>query len=296
MPVFVKFWGTRGSIPTPGPRTERYGGNTSCVEIRAGDTTLICDGGTGLRELGEDLFRRHPKGGIRLHMFFSHPHWDHIQGFPFFGPAYAPTNTLFVYGTAKKDEHIHSLLSGQMKSAYFPVDFKDLGARITAAECDEEGTEIDGVRVFAHPQRHPGGSLGYRFEFDGTVVVYATDIELDQLLEDPALPERSPHLLRELPAALVEAVADADLLICDSQYTDAEYPKKVGWGHPRASTAVDLAVQAGVKQLALYHHDPMHSDIDVEKKVTQAQQRADRFDSDLFVFAAREGVELKLGE
>jgi ribonuclease BN (tRNA processing enzyme) len=126
-------------------------------------------------------------------------------------------------------------------------------------------------------------------------VVYATDIELDQLLEDPALPERSPHALRVLPEALVNRVRGADLLICDSQYTDAEYPKKVGWGHPRASTAVDLAVQAGVKQLALYHHDPMHSDVEVDKKVGLGQTRAQRHGAALTVFAAREGVELKVG-
>jgi len=294
MAIFVKFWGTRGSIPTPGPRTERYGGNTSCVELRAGDAILICDGGTGLRELGEALARRHPAGGMRLHLFFSHPHWDHIQGFPFFGAAYAPSNTLFVYGTAKQDQHIHSLLSGQMKSAYFPVDFEDLGARISPRECGPEPSEIDGVQVTAFAQKHPGGSLGYRFEQEGKVVVYATDIELDQLLEDPSLPERSPQALRVLPEALVNRVRGADLLICDSQYTDAEYPKKVGWGHPRASTAVDLAVQAGVRQLALYHHDPMHSDGEVEKKANLGQTRARQHGSDLTVFAAREGVELKI--
>jgi len=129
MALFVKFWGTRGSIPTPGPRTQRYGGNTSCVEIRAENTVIICDGGTGLRELGVDLLRRSEGQPLTLHLFLSHVHWDHIQGFPFFQPAYMPKHTLFIYG---QDDKIHQLLSGQMQSAYFPVNFTELKAHIVA--------------------------------------------------------------------------------------------------------------------------------------------------------------------
>lgn len=294
MPLFVKFWGTRGSIPTPGPRTERYGGNTSCVELHTESTTAICDAGTGIRELGEELFRRGAGSGLTLHLFFSHPHWDHIQGFPFFGPAYDPASTLYVYGTAKRDQHIHSLLSGQMQSAYFPVDFRDLGAQIVAREVQRQPTLIGDLNVSCFEQTHPGGSLGYRFEHDGRSVVYATDHELDQLLPDPKLPLTEPNALRKLPAAVVASTRGADLLIADSQYRDHEYVKKVGWGHPRATTVVDLAVQAGVKQVALFHHDPMHSDEMVDEKVEQCAARAKRLGSKLKVFPAREGVELEI--
>jgi phosphoribosyl 1,2-cyclic phosphodiesterase len=294
MPVFVKFWGTRGSIPTPGPRTQRYGGNTSCVEIRTGEALAICDGGTGLRELGTDLAQR-PNVPKTMHLFFSHPHWDHIQGFPFFGPAYAKSNTLHVYGTAKKGEHIHSLLSGQMRSSYFPVDFKDLGANIVASACGEEPIEIGDLSVLAFNQTHPGGSIGYRFEHADAHIAYATDHELDVTLLDAEMPERDPNALRKFPAPLIEAIQGVDLLIADAQYTDQEYPSKRGWGHPRATTVVDLAVQAGVRQLALYHHDPMHSDEEVEAILADCAERAKEHGSDLEVFAAREGVELKFG-
>ena len=144
MGFYVKFWGTRGSIPTPGYSTQKYGGNTSCVEVRVNDQIYICDGGTGLRELGEDILRRenHPK---MFHMFLSHSHWDHIQGFPFFGPAYIPAYKLVVYGTDEGDSRIHDLLSGQMSSDYFPVDFSELQGQIVSDFLGKGGRSLDGV-------------------------------------------------------------------------------------------------------------------------------------------------------
>ena len=136
-PAFVRFWGTRGSIPTPGHKTRRFGGNTSCVEIRVGDLELVCDGGTGLRELGLDLLQR-GRQKIEAHFFFSHMHWDHIQGFPFFVPAYGPDSELFVYETSAGDDRVQKLLHGQMRSEYFPVEFGDLGARITARHFEQD--------------------------------------------------------------------------------------------------------------------------------------------------------------
>jgi phosphoribosyl 1,2-cyclic phosphodiesterase len=228
-------------------------------------------------------------------MVFSHFHWDHIQGFPFFGPAYAPTNTLNVYGPTKEDRNIHDLLSGQMRSTYFPVRFTDLGAKIIAKDLDSSGTDVDGVRVNLFEQVHPGGSLAFSFEQNGVKVVYATDNEIDQVIVPPKAGAKTKERLRQLPKGLVDFCKGADLLICDAQYTDDEYAKKVGWGHPRATTVVDLAVQAEVKQLALSHHDPMHSDADVEAKVAMCNERALKHTKDLVVFGAREGLELKLG-
>ncbi len=290
--LFVRFWGVRGSIPTPGPRTRRYGGNTSCVEVRAGDTLLVFDAGTGMRELGLHLLRSRPKE-LTVHLFLSHPHWDHIQGFPFFGPAYVESTTLYVYGP-KGDDKNYQLLSGQMANAYFPVRFADLGANIVARSFTGTSVKAGELRVKSFGQKHPGGSMGFRVEHGDKSVVFATDSELDQQLIDPTIVTRDPEALRELPDELVQAVQGADLLIADAQYTDAEYPTKVGWGHPRATTVVDLAAQAGVRQLALTHHDPMHSDREVDLMVLECQERAAAHGVELEVFGAREGVTMKV--
>lgn len=292
MAAFVKFWGTRGSIPTPGHRTRRYGGNTSCVEIRVDDALFVCDGGTGLRELGLDLLGR--GGDVSAHLLFSHTHWDHIQGFPFFTPAYLPGSTLHVYDVKKEDHRIQRLLLGQMKSEYFPVGFGDLGASIRFADLDGGTKTIEGVEITHLEQNHPGTSFAYSFTKAGLKVVYATDSELDQRIVNHEAAARDPDRLRELPDDIVRLVADADLLIADGQYTDEEYPRKVGWGHARASTVVDLAVQAGVRQLAIFHHDPMHSDDDLDLAIDGCRKRAQRLGSSAVVFGAREGVELKL--
>ncbi len=290
--IFVRFWGVRGSIPTPGPRTRRYGGNTSCVEVRVGDDLLVFDAGTGMRELGVHLLKARTKE-LTVHLFLSHPHWDHIQGFPFFGPAYVDSTTLYVYGP-KGDDKNYQLLSGQMANAYFPVRFSDLGANIVSRSFSGTSVKAGEVKVKCFGQKHPGGSMGFRVENGAKSVVFATDSELDQVLLDPDIVKRDPEALRELPDDLVSAVKGADLLIADAQYTDSEYLQKIGWGHPRATTVVDLAVQAGVRQLALTHHDPMHSDRDVDLMVLECQERAESLGVELEVFGAREGITLKV--
>jgi phosphoribosyl 1,2-cyclic phosphodiesterase len=295
MPIFVRFWGVRGSIPTPGPKTRRYGGNTSCVEIRNDDTLIVCDAGTGLRELGVALLRTPPKTGLTVHLFLSHPHWDHIQGFPFFGPAYLKNTTLYVYCPAG-DQQNYRLLSGQMANAYFPVGFSDLGAKIVPRNFEGDTVKAGSFTVRCFQQKHPGGSLGFRFDHNGASVVYATDAELDQQLDKPQLAETNPGQARKLPADLVRAVKGTDLLICDAQYLDEEYVQKTGWGHPRATTCVDLGGQGKVKQLALTHHDPMHSDMQVDLKVAMCSERAESLGYTMQVFGAREGIELKVGE
>jgi phosphoribosyl 1,2-cyclic phosphodiesterase len=293
MAIFVRFWGVRGSIPTPGPRTRRYGGNTSCIEVRSESTLCIFDAGTGLRELGVALMRSPPPDGLNIHLFLSHPHWDHIQGFPFFSPAYHASTTLWVYGQ-EGDAKDYQLLSGQMNNAYFPVQFSDLKAKVVQKSFKDDKVEVGDFVVRRFNQKHPGGSVGFRVDHPSGSVIYATDSELDLLLKDPAQPVKDPDSLRRLPADLVKAVRGADLLVADAQYTDEEYLGRVGWGHPRASTVVDLAVDARVKQLALTHHDPMHSDRDTDSKVSLGVERAKAHGSDLEVFGAREGIVLKL--
>lgn len=294
MGTFVRFWGTRGSIPTPGHRTRKYGGNTSCVELRFDDALFICDGGTGLRELGVELAQKRRLESVEAHMFFSHTHWDHIQGFPFFVPAYAQSNSLYVYDTTREDARVHRLLLGQMRSEYFPVTFSDLGSRIVPQNLAGGEKRIEGVTVRYFEQTHPGTSFAFSFEKNGTKLVYATDNELDANLIDPEIVRRDPMRLRRLPEAFVRFVKEADLLIADGQYTDDEYPDKVGWGHARANTVVDLALQAGVKQCAIFHHDPMHSDDEVDTIVELGRQRVVAAGSKLVVFGAREGLEIKL--
>lgn len=294
MALFVKFWGTRGSIPTPGAGTAKYGGNTSCVEIRTDKTLIICDGGTGLRELGLDLIRRNGSQPVEAHLFFSHAHWDHIQGFPFFTPVFGPKNTFHVYGSTADDKSIYSLLSGQMSSDYFPVRFSDLGARIVPGELNGD-LVIGDVKVTWMRQWHPGSSLGFAFHHAGRKVVYATDNELDLALVNRDDVDKNQDVFRKIPDDYLEFVRGADLLIADGQYLDHEYAAKKHWGHPRVGTVVDLAVQAGVRQVAITHHEPMHNDRDVDGKIAFCQQRAAAHPNPPIVFGAREGFELKIG-
>lgn len=292
--LHTKFWGTRGSIPTPGPATRRYGGNTPCVEIRSPSTTIILDAGSGIRNLGQDFLRRPPRPvppGTHsppppdpLHLLLSHTHWDHIQGFPFFLPAYLPTTEVRIYDLEQQPGRFYSLLSGQMQSEYFPIRFSDLRAKITPATLASSQTLIGDVTVQAYPNlKHPGGSIAYSFQLGQSKVVYASDNEADLLRASPKAP---------FPAEFLAFLQDADLLIADAQYTDAEYPSKAGWGHTSLPTVIDLAAQTNTQRLALFHHDPMRTDQALDDMVAAATRRARELCSPLVVFAAREGVTL----
>ena len=289
---FVRFWGVRGSIPTPGHATQRYGGNTACIEVRIGETLFVLDGGSGLRPLGADLLRRN-LDNIDAHMLFSHSHWDHIQGFPFFVPAYNPKTTLRVYGT-EGDSHIFDLLSGQMQDKYFPVQFSDLGAQIFASHLQANGHQIGDAVVRYHEAKHPGGCLSYSIEAFGKKMVYSTDNELDLLLLNKDETLKDQTIPRQLPQDFIDFIKDADVLVADGQYTDSEYSTHIFWGHPRATTLVDAAIAGNVKQIAITHHDPMQTDAMVEAKIQECRNRATRMGYGGAVFAAREGVELKL--
>ncbi len=291
MRIFVKFWGTRGSIPTPGDRTRKYGGNTACVEIRCDRNLFFCDAGSGIRELGDDLLAR-GTGPMVGHFFFSHAHWDHIQGFPFFTPADRPGNRFLIYGARQGDDRFYQLLSGQMKSDYFPIGFGALRAEILADHLDEGRKEIGDVLVESMRLNHPGGCLSYSFSHQSKKIVYATDNEVEVEAYEPETNGQAK--LRIAKPALVKFIQGADLLVHDGQYTDTEYASKRGWGHTSCLTAVDLAVQASVKQLAIFHHDPTHADSFVDEIVESCRRRVHRFSSELIVFAAREGMELEI--
>lgn len=292
MSMTVRFWGTRGSIPTPGAETRTYGGNTPCVSLHHDDAVLICDAGTGIRPAGLALQEEAPERD--LHLLLSHTHWDHIQGFPFFQPLFDARVRLRLWGADQAGTRMRDLLSRQMSHEYFPVAFEQLAASIEPHDLGAEPREIGGVVVRHHPQPHPGGSSAFRFEAGGRAVVYLTDSELDSLLADPGLPLRDPDAHRELPSSLVDFVRGADLLIGDGQYTDAAYPSHQGWGHPRATTTLDLAAEAEVSRLAVFHHDPTESDQLLEEKIEAVRRRAEGRGVTLEVHAAREGQEIAL--
>ncbi len=292
----VTFWGTRGSIPAPGQSTIRYGGNTSCVEVRSDDGALvICDSGTGIRELGLHLMATNKH--VRGHLLFSHTHWDHIQGWPFFNPALVKGNEFTLHAVAGAPQSIETALANQMEYMYFPITLDDMNAQIAFHEiCDEARFAIDGVKVTPYRLNHTTACLGYRIEADGKTLVYASDTEPYALGHGKAgtADGMGPELTHEADRALAEFVEGADLLVMDAQYTDAEYAEKRGWGHSTISYATDVAVLGRVARMALFHHDPTHADADVDRIVESAQKRAAAYRSDVKIFGAAEGMSVTL--
>jgi CRP-like cAMP-binding protein/phosphoribosyl 1,2-cyclic phosphodiesterase/CheY-like chemotaxis protein len=288
----VRFWGTRGSIPTPGPRTARFGGNTACVEIRTeGGTILVIDCGTGARELGTALLQER-RAPLTIYLLISHTHWDHIQGFPFFEPAYVPDCTLEIYSPPGLEDTLEASLAGQMQYNYFPVRLTDLRACLRFHELGEGGFQVGDAHVQTQYLNHTAPALGYRITAGGATVVYASDHE-PFWWPGPAAscPPVHPGDARHLAF-----LAGADLLIHDAQYCDDEYPAKRGWGHSTVEYVTDLAVQAGVRQLVLFHHDPSRDDQAVVALAHHASQRVAWQGAAVEVLAAAEGLELVLEE
>jgi phosphoribosyl 1,2-cyclic phosphodiesterase len=244
----VTFWGVRGSIPCPGAETVRYGGNTPCVEMQVGGKRLIFDGGTGLRVLGQSLMSQLP---VECHIFFTHSHWDHIQGFPFFTPAFIPGNRFSIYGVvAPNGATIKQRHHDQMLHPNFPVPLQVMQADLQFYNIEPgETLHLDTVAIDSAKLNHPGEAVGYRISWRGRSVAYVTDTE---------------HLPDRLDDNVLWLAKDADVLIIDAAYTDEEYyaPKtsKVGWGHSTWQEAVKVAKAANVKKLVIFHHDPLHND------------------------------------
>lgn len=281
----IRFWGTRGSIPKPGPATVRYGGNTSCVEVRSGATLIVLDCGTGAHELGQQLVAAHP-GPMRGHLLITHTHWDHIQGFPFFAPLFVAGSEWDVYAPRQLGRTLEEILAGQMHRTYFPVPICELAATIRYHELTEGAFELDGVHVTTRYLNHPAPSLGYRLEAGGVAVVYASDHEPHSRHHPDAAGEAA-RVHRE-DARHLEFLAGADLVIHDATYTLEEYPARLSWGHTPAEWAVDFAVAARVRRLALFHHEPSRTDRDIDRLVAACRQRLPTRGGPE-VFAAAEG-------
>jgi CheY-like chemotaxis protein len=289
----VRFWGTRGSVAKPGPSTLRYGGNTSCVELRSADGTLIVlDCGTGAHALGHAL----TSSGERCdgHLMITHTHWDHIQGFPFFSPLFTSGNTWDIYAPGGLGQQLERTLAGQMEYNYFPVTLAQLGATIRYHDLAEGAFAVGDVRVVTQYLNHPALALGYRLQSGGTVVVYSADHEPHA--PNPAARTDGEPRMHDEDQRHVEFLAGADLVVHDAQYTVEEYPHKTGWGHTPAEWAVDYAIAASAKRLALFHHDPLRDDEAVDRLVEICRRRVFAAGSRLEVFAAAEGLEVRLSE
>lgn len=272
----IHFWGVRGSIPCPGPHTVRYGGNTPCVEMRVGGKRLIFDGGTGLRVLGQSLLSHMP---LEAYMFFTHSHWDHIQGFPFFVPAFIKGNCFHIYGTvAPNGATIQQRLNDQMLHPNFPVPLQIMGATLKFYNLEMgETVELGDVKIETALLNHPGEANGYRISWRGFSAAYITDTE---------------HYPDRLDENVLRLVDNADVVIYDATYTDEEYhsPKtsRVGWGHSTWQEAVKVAQAAKVKKLVIFHHDPLHDDDFLD---LVGEQAAKEFPNTIM---AREGTSIEL--
>jgi CheY-like chemotaxis protein/phosphoribosyl 1,2-cyclic phosphodiesterase len=283
----LAFWGTRGSIPTPGATFMRHGGNTSCMQIEHGGEVLVFDAGSGIRELGLELV----KGGPRsIHLFITHTHWDHIQGFPFFTPAFVPGNRIVVYGAEGFGKSLEAVFRGQLDQDYFPVQMEDMNASIEFRHLTPEPIRIGAATVTWEYAHHPGATVGYKIDVAGTTLSWFPDDEfLFGYLGSPE--ELAPDDTR-LAAyrRAIDFLSDVDVLVHEAQYTNAEYPGKVGWGHSSISNACLLAKLAGVKRWIVTHHDPMHDDRFLEQKLNLTRQQLARLGHPIPVCHAYDGM------
>jgi len=255
--MHLRLWGVRGSIPTPVTENLRYGGNTSCIEVRHGNLPpLIFDAGSGIRGLGQSFLSEFPRGGECV-VFFTHFHWDHIQGLPFFVPLYRPDWKITFYA-AQDAALTNSLLGGQMCEPYFPVRMPAVAADLDYREIGIGGLMLGDLSIRPFPLHHPSGATGFRIDSSAGSIVYATDHEHGDTVID---------------GNLIAVAAGADVLIYDAQYTPSEYASRHGWGHSTWEKAVRIAGSAGAKQLVLFHHDPLHNDDFLDTMVAAARSK-----------------------
>ncbi len=278
----VRYWGVRGTLPVPGPKSIRYGGNTSCVTMKfPNDRNLIFDAGSGIKALSDHAMER--RGGkFSAHMFISHPHWDHINAFPFFTPFHVAGNVFEVIGARNGDRSMEELIEAQMDGVFFPIMVSDMAASIKFRDIAEETISIDDdISVRSMLLSHPGNCLGYRVTFNGKSVCYVTDNEL--YTEESGLKNESYE------SKLIAFVKNADILITDTTYFDDEYTEGINWGHSPVGRVVEIAAAAEVESLHLFHHDPDRFDDDIDRKLGVARDMMTALDSSTQVVAPAEG-------
>lgn len=288
MTYSVAFWGTRGSIPTPGAHTARYGGNTSCVAVSGQRGQLVVlDAGTGIRPLGHELMKQ-MNGAMSVDILLSHTHWDHIQGLPFFQPLNTKGSAVRIFGAPQGGVPLEEILDRQMDPVVFPVPLKALAAELTVTEVGTGAFEIDGFKVEAFRLRHPGTTLGFRLKpmTGGASVAYVTDNELGSGGTYDVPPDWH--------ARLVKFLDGVDTLIHDGMYSDEIIESRAGWGHSTPSQALDLARECGCRRLVLFHHEPENDDAAIDRLLEQARRDGKQSAPALVIDAAREGMALSL--
>ena len=285
-PLLLRCWGCRGSIPSPGAATAGYGGNTSCLEIKVGGKRLIFDAGSGARPLGSKIQAEGPPPPS-VDIFLTHFHWDHIQGFPFFSPLYGKGVRMDIHAPKQADVETRTLFAGQLGPIYFPVPFSAVAADVVFHDMNDGVWEGDGVSVRALRTRHPSFTVGYRIEAMGKAICYVPDNEM-----------RADHypVGEGWRARFLEFVSGADVLFHDAMFTDEEYAERVGWGHSTFRDALELAVEAGVRKLFFFHHDPERSDGELNRLLADHREEVVRRGLDLEVHAAFEGKQLGLDD
>jgi len=296
----LKFWGVRGSIPTPGPTTVKYGGNTTCMqligdnEIPINGEILIIDAGTGIRELGLELLNL-PKP-LKINLLITHTHMDHINGFPFFIPAFIPGTKIDIYGPLHYEKRLEEIFAGQMDYSYFPISTAQLAAELNYHELNEGEFELGNLHVTTHYMNHPVLTLGYKVTDGKKTFTYTGDHEpYFDIIGDAANDEVDKDdeedvkaIVEQQNKRLIEFFSGADTLVCDAAYTPEEYQTHRGWGHSSTDHVVDWAVEAGVKKLVLFHHEPTHNDQQLEEMESYAREKIKNTGAELEVTTARE--------
>jgi len=277
----IKFWGARGSIPVSGRQYIKYGGSTTCVEVRSKkDDLIIIDAGSGIRLLGKELLKSSENN---FNMLFTHSHWDHVLGFPFFAPIYNKKTRIKIMGCSFSSDPVREIIAKTMQPPGFPVKFEEISARFEFASLCAAGCDIGGLQVLPIELSHPNNALGYKFCEGGKTFAFLTDNELGFV-----------HPGGRKAEDYVAFTRGADLLVHDADYTDAEYPRRRTWGHSTWQQALDLALRAEVRALGLFHHNQDRSDRDLDRTIAECARRIRSAGSRLKCFAVREGQQVKL--